>query len=135
MTTRHHSGVKRYRPEPYKPIVTQIPLGELWTHDGAPVPAKRVRFLDSGEVHDLIRQRPDLDLIVARGAEPLKWLYGDEKWTFWKEELKGRIADPEASNLSRRLGRRVVLHRVRVGRAWHRAGHPPCRAVRLSTAP
>jgi len=96
MTTRHHSGVKRYRPEPYKPIVTRIPLGELWTHDGAPVPAKRVRFLDSAEVHDLIRHRPDLDLIVARGAEPLKWLYGDEKWTFWKEELKGRIADPEA---------------------------------------
>lgn len=81
--------------EHHKPIVTRMPLGELWTHEGAPVPTKRVRWLVSAEVHDLVRQRPDLDLVVARGGQPLEWLYGDEKWTFWKEELKGRIADPE----------------------------------------
>jgi hypothetical protein len=72
-----------------------MPLAELWTHDGAAVPAERVRWLDSADAHRLIRERPDLDLIVARGGEPLKWLYGDVKWTFWNEELKERIADPD----------------------------------------
>ena len=81
--------------EPYKRVVTRMPLAELWRHDGVPVPAKRVRWLVSDEVHDLLRHRPDLDLVVVRGAHPLEWLYGDEKWAFWKEQLKDRIADPE----------------------------------------
>jgi hypothetical protein len=81
--------------EPDKRIVTRMPLVELWTHEGAPFPATRVRWLVSSEAHDLVKQRPDLDLVVARGGERIQWLYGDEKWTFWKEELKGRIADPE----------------------------------------
>jgi hypothetical protein len=72
-----------------------MPLAELWTHEGAPVPAKRVRWLVSAEAHDVVRQRPDFDLVVARGGEPLEWFYGDEKWAFWKEELKQRIADLE----------------------------------------
>lgn len=70
-----------------------MPLTELWTNDGAPVPANRARELSASEAHELVRSRPDFDLILAQGNE-LRWLYGDEKWRFWKEELLPRITNP-----------------------------------------
>jgi hypothetical protein len=42
-----------------------------------------------------------LELVVARGGEPLQWLYGDEKWRFWKKELFHRIWDPDPEEGSR----------------------------------
>jgi hypothetical protein len=71
-----------------------MPLTELWTSDGAPVPANRARLLNAAEARELVRSRPDFELVVATAGEHLQWLYGDEKWRFWKEELLPRITDP-----------------------------------------
>lgn len=75
--------------------VLRMPLTELWTGDGETVPASKVRDLGPSEARALVRSHPDLELVVARGGEPLQWLYGDEKWRFWKEELFPRIFDPD----------------------------------------
>jgi hypothetical protein len=72
-----------------------MPLTALCTGDGETLRAAKVRDLGPSEARALVQSRPDLELVVARGGEPLEWLYGDEKWRFWKEELSPRIFDPD----------------------------------------
>jgi hypothetical protein len=73
--------------------VLRMPLTALWTGDGETLRASKVRDLRPSEARALVRSRPDLELVVAYGGEPLQWLYGDEKWRFWKEELFPRILE------------------------------------------
>jgi hypothetical protein len=81
---------------PDQRVVVSIPLVELWDERG-PVAATRGRRLGRVEIAEMLRS-VKIQFVVATGAEPLRWISIDDRFTFWTDEVKPRVvpADAEA---------------------------------------
>jgi hypothetical protein len=79
---------------PEQRVVTQLPLDELWTDRGA-LRATRVCELSAAEIADLLRWGP-IRFVVANGGLPLDWIPVEQRYEFWKSQVKMRLVDPAA---------------------------------------
>lgn len=74
-----------------KRVVTQIPLSVLWNSEGS-LDARRARWLDREEVRRLV-QLGTTRIVVADVGLPLRWIEPEERYVFWKEEVKPHLVD------------------------------------------
>jgi hypothetical protein len=74
-------------------IVTQMPLIELWNSDG-PLDARRAENLGEPEIKRLLRDGSSF--VVADVGLPLRWISEDDRFAFWKAEVKCRLVAPDA---------------------------------------
>jgi hypothetical protein len=79
---------------PDQRIVVSFPLSELWDERG-PVAATRGRRLGRVEIAALLTSGP-IQFVVANGAAPLQWISIDDRFTFWKDEVKPRVVPADA---------------------------------------
>ncbi|MGY3137037.1 hypothetical protein ACVWZM_007719 [Bradyrhizobium sp. USDA 4501] len=77
-------------------IVTQTPLTELWDSSG-PVNAVRIEPIGDAEIVRLLRDGSTI--VVADVGLPLRWLAADDRFAFWKDEVKHRLAKPNVDRL------------------------------------
>jgi hypothetical protein len=78
-----------------KRIVTLIPLDEIWNDDG-PLDARRAE--EVGEVDAARLLKAGSSLLVADVGRSLEWIFGDDRFAFWKSEVKGRLVNPEVGD-------------------------------------
>ena len=83
--------------DPEKRIVVTLPLEELWSREG-PIPAHKRRDLSTGDIARLLRAGP-LRFVVADVGQFLKWIPENDRFTFWKAEVKPRVVDSYADGL------------------------------------
>ena len=74
-------------------IVTEMPLSELWDHNG-PLNAQRVGHLDSADIQELLRIAPVI-FVVANVGSTLEWLSIEQCYQFWKSEVRLRVCVPD----------------------------------------
>ncbi|WP_342728527.1 hypothetical protein AAFG07_18685 [Bradyrhizobium sp. B097] len=80
-------------------IVTQTPLTELWDNSGL-VSARRIEPIGEAEIVRLLRDGSVL--VVADVGLPLCWIAADDRFAFWKNEVKRRLAEPNADRIDLR---------------------------------
>jgi hypothetical protein len=74
-------------------LVTRLPVDELWNSQGI-VRAHRVRNLDETE---LTRHLQDgSTFVVADLGQPLRWIRTEDRFEFWKSDVKSRLAAPNS---------------------------------------
>ena len=76
-------------------IVTQIPLSELW-NSGGPLDAFRVEGVGEAAIVRLLRDGSSF--VVADVGLPLRWISEDDRFAFWKTEVRCRLAAPDADD-------------------------------------
>ena len=74
-------------------IVTEMPLTELWNGNG-PLDARRGEYL--GETDIVLLLRDGSSFVVADVGLPLRWISEDDRFAFWKTEVKSRLVAPDA---------------------------------------
>lgn len=74
-------------------IVTQMPLSELW-NGGGPLDACRVEGLREADIVRLLRDGSSF--VVADVGLPLRWISEDDRFAFWKTEVRCRLVAPDA---------------------------------------
>ncbi|WP_338827380.1 hypothetical protein [Bradyrhizobium sp. 27S5] len=79
-----------------KRIVTQMPLTELWDSSGL-VSARRIEQIGEAEIVRLLRAGSTI--VVADVGFPLRWTATDDRFAFWKDEVKHRLAKPNVDRL------------------------------------
>ncbi|UGY15336.1 hypothetical protein [Bradyrhizobium septentrionale] len=77
-------------------IVTQAPLTELWDSNG-PLDAHRTEPVGEADVVRLLRNGSTM--VVADVGLPLCWIAADDRFAFWKDEVKRRLAVPNVDRL------------------------------------
>ncbi|MCA6125858.1 hypothetical protein J6500_28775 [Bradyrhizobium sp. WSM 1704] len=78
-----------------KRVVTQMPLTELWNEDG-PLDVDRVENVGAAEVVGLLRN--GATFVVADIGLPLWWISEDDRFAFWKDEVKPRLVASDANS-------------------------------------
>jgi hypothetical protein len=81
---------------PSQLIVTSMPLNKLWDRDGL-LQAHRVRPVGKEEIADLLRSGSTF--VVADVGHPLRWIVAQDRFNFWKIEVKEHLASPETDDL------------------------------------
>src|SRR4051812_37495815 len=74
-------------------IVTQMPLSELW-NSGGPLDAFRVEGLGEADIVRLLRDGSSF--VVADVGLPLRWISEDDRFAFWKTEVRSRLVAADA---------------------------------------
>lgn len=77
--------------DPAQRVVTSGPLTELWNEQG-PLTATRVGDADGARVVALLQSGATFVVADVR----LHWLPAQERFAFWKSEVKSRLAPPGA---------------------------------------
>jgi hypothetical protein len=80
--------------EPEQRIVVSMPLDEIWDERG-PVAATRGRTLGLQEIAALLSSEA-VQFVVANGGSPPRWIRFDDRFTFWKTEVKVRLVPADA---------------------------------------
>ena len=70
-------------------IVTTLPLTELWNAQG-PLSLIRQQSVGFEEITHLLRQ-DTVAFIVAEGGRPLNWVPTQDRFHFWKNEVKPHL--------------------------------------------
>jgi hypothetical protein len=73
-------------------VVIATPLVELWDDNG-PLPATRKQDLDVNDLRELIEQGP-VRFVVAEVGLPLRWVSDEDRFAFWKDEVRPHLAHP-----------------------------------------
>ena len=79
--------------DPSHRIVTSMPLSHLWGKEGQ-LEAQRVRRVGNDEISELMRNGSTF--VVADVGHPLRWIPEQDRFAFWKAEVKGRLVPPHA---------------------------------------
>lgn len=77
--------------KPAERIVTEIPMSEMWNSEGA-LEAHRAGLLSREDVRRLVQQGV-VRFAVADVGHPLRWIPAEDRYVFWKEEIKPHIVD------------------------------------------
>lgn len=77
---------------PSQRIVTRIPLTTLWDEQGQ-ISAHRVRYVGRKEISQLIRNGSTF--VVADVSYPLRWVSEQDRFTFWKVEVRDHLVPVE----------------------------------------
>ena len=75
-------------------IVSRMPVEELWAGRRL-VSTNRVRDLEASDIVGLLRSDV-VRFVVADIGKPFAWIPNDERYAFWKGEVKAHLAPPEA---------------------------------------
>src|SRR5215471_3157192 len=78
-------------------IVTSLPLAELWD-SAKPLDARRVRDVGQSDIVELLQNGSNM--VVADIGQPLRWLFADDRFAFWRSEVEGRLVAPEPDRFS-----------------------------------
>ncbi len=76
-------------------IVTRLPLTELWDANGT-IAAVKVRTLGVKQIAEKLRSGT-IQFVIADCGHPLIWTSGEERFDFWRKEVKSRIVEPTAA--------------------------------------
>jgi hypothetical protein len=71
-------------------IITRLPLEELWRNDLSVI-GSRQRGLTSDEIGQLLREGT-VEFVVADVGHVLRWINIEERYEFWKNEVKPHLA-------------------------------------------
>ena len=82
-------------------IVDVSPLTHLSDNEGFRIEATRVKDFSQDEASKIIA---DSDLIIADVGHPLRWLQNEEKFNFWKSEVKPHLYNPSKRYLEEYRG-------------------------------
>jgi hypothetical protein len=82
--------------DPSKRIVTGLPLDTLWDNESH-LNAHCIRRVGKKEISVLLRAG-SIIFVVADVGLPLRWIPEQDRFTFWKTEVKGRLVTPEADS-------------------------------------
>jgi hypothetical protein len=74
-------------------IVTATPLAELWNSDGQ-LDAHRAEYIGEAAIERLLQDGSTF--VVADVGRPLRWLPANERFAFWKDEVKCRLVASDA---------------------------------------
>lgn len=77
-------------------IVTQTPLTEIWD-GGGPLNARRIEPIGEANIVRLLRDGSTI--VVADVGLPLRWIAADDRFAFWKNEVKSRLVEPSADRI------------------------------------
>src|SRR5882757_8120061 len=103
-----------------KRVVTQTPLTELWNSSGS-LDACRGERVGEAEIVELLRTGSTF--VVADVGLPLKWVSMDDRFTFWKDQVKHRLVAPDTERfrLDDYLGRYCYVASMWTGASLGRA--------------
>jgi hypothetical protein len=76
-------------PEPVDPKlrqVTRIPLKVVWDENGIDLDVQRDRDVGAEDIRAFLRSGRPFPFVVA--TRELKWIRGDERFDFWRNELQ-----------------------------------------------
>ena len=73
--------------------VTRIPLKVLWDENGVDLGVQRDRYVGAEDIRAFLRSGRPFPFVVA--TRKLKWIRGDERFAFWKNELQPHLAEPD----------------------------------------
>lgn len=82
-------------------VVTTIPVSVLWDSSGE-LPLTKKRKVGRDQVSELLRYGP-IKFVLADCGYPLKWVAVDDRFRFWKEEVKRHLIDPGEAETGFRL--------------------------------
>lgn len=76
-----------------KKIITRLPLEELWNEKGN-VDAQRIAMgLNAADVTEMIKA--GVTFVVADIGVPPRWIDPEQRFEFWKTEVKPRLAESD----------------------------------------
>jgi hypothetical protein len=75
-------------------IISRLPVEELWAGRRL-VSTIKVRDLEASDVVDLLRAVV-VRFVVADVGKPFEWVPNNERYDFWKDEVKAHLASPES---------------------------------------
>lgn len=75
-------------------VVSHLPVEELWAGPRL-VSTIKVRDLNASDIVDMLRSGV-ARFVVADLGKPFAWVPNNERFDFWKDEVKAHLADPEA---------------------------------------
>ena len=78
--------------DPKLRVVTQWPLKVLWDEDGHDLNARRVRELGADDIRDILRSGRAVPFVLV--VHQLKWLRGDDRFEFWRNDLLPHLHEP-----------------------------------------
>ena len=73
--------------------ISRLPVEEIWA-GGRLVSTTQVRDLNASDIVDLLRSGP-VRFVVADIGQPYHWIPNNERYDFWKNEVKAHLANPE----------------------------------------
>jgi hypothetical protein len=83
--------------DPAQRIVTGLPLAELWNNKGL-LDAHRAAQVGEADIVRLLRDGSSF--MVADVGLPLQWISEDDRFEFWRTEVKRRLVPPEADGFN-----------------------------------
>lgn len=72
-------------------VVTRLPLEELWRDDQSAIGFHQ-RGLTTDEISQLLREGP-VEFVVAEVGRALQWITPEDRYEFWKNEVKPHLAN------------------------------------------
>jgi hypothetical protein len=84
--------------KPSQKVVTLTPITQLWNNNGR-VPGQRGPQLTQGDISTLFKQGP-VQFVIADIGHPFAWIPVENRFDFWKDELKTHLAEGEGFDLA-----------------------------------
>jgi hypothetical protein len=78
-------------------VISYLPVEELWAGQRL-VSTIKVRDLDASYIVDLLRSGV-VRFVVADIGKPYEWIPNNERYDFWKNEVKAHLAAPESKSV------------------------------------
>jgi hypothetical protein len=78
--------------------VTRWPLKVIWDEDGIDLDVQRIRYVGADDIRALLRSGHPFAFVVVQ--RQLRWIRGNDRFDFWKNELQPHLADPDANRVS-----------------------------------
>lgn len=75
-------------------VISRLPVEELWAGQRL-VSTIKVRDLNASDIADLLRSGV-IRFVVADVGKPYEWIPTNERYDFWKDEVKAHLAVPES---------------------------------------
>ena len=76
-------------------VVSHLPVAELWAGQRL-VSTNRIRDLGAADIVELLRSE-SIRFVVADLGKPFEWIPNNQRYDFWKEEVKAHLAAPDSN--------------------------------------
>ena len=74
--------------------VGRLPLKVLWDENGEDLNIRPAQELGGDAIRELLRSLPPVPFVVVNLVDRPRWIRGDERFEFWKTELRPHLAEP-----------------------------------------
>ena len=79
---------------PNQKVISRLPVEEIWAGQRL-VSTIKIRDLNAPDIVDLLRSDV-IRFVVADVGKPFEWIPNNERYDFWKDEVKAHLAAPES---------------------------------------